>query len=433
MEKQTTGKLTLLLTGIVARLEENFDYLIEIKGHFVSGTVQTPFSFIPEGGLLLGAIGAEKKTIPLDVFQETVLAEAKRQDAIIMKIIYRGETQVLESSPQMTRIKSLEQEVLSVLQTTGGSTGDSPKKKNTIYAQQANAIHDSGTSTLMMHRNYLVKPGEADVLLKEIGIMAENGKVRNDRIRKYNQIDHFVELLSPMIETLAKEKSDLFIVDCGCGKSYLSFVLNYYIREIMKMKAHILGIDIAEGVIASSRETARKLQYRNMDFYCGNIRELFIDGEGPVKRQPDLVISLHACDVATDYALAFGMRNGARAIVSVPCCHHEFVGQMKNEGLLEDLLRFGPLKARFADTLTDSLRMLMLEAAGYEVSCVEWVSPLETPKNLMIRANQKTEGNEDKRKRVEEIMVEYHLRFTLYEEMRGFLGNGALRIDGSAY
>lgn len=420
MDKQTMAKSALLLDGLSVRLAEDFIYLEEIRGMFTSGIRQTAFFFRPEGELLHFRMGAESRLIDPADFTTAILSEASRQDAFRLEFVARGETLLLEAGSGKTSLRTV--------------SGASLPREATKYASgiPIASLHgggmDGGTSPirlmaggLLTNRDYLVKPGQADKLLREIGIMADNGKIRNDRIRKYNQIDHFVELLVPLLETLGREKRELFIVDCACGKSYLSFVLNHYVREVMHRNARFLGLDIAEGVIDASRETAKRLGYRNMEFHCGDLRELLVEDGGPVDRVPDLVISLHACDVATDYALAFGMRNRAKAIVSVPCCQHELVNKIRTTGPMAEILRFGPLKARLADTLTDGLRCLMLEAGGYEVSCVEWVSPLETPKNLMIRAEWKGEPNPERLAAYRSLAAPFGADLTLASEMLGFL------------
>ena len=426
MDKQATAKLGLLLQGLEARLIEDFDYLLHMQGHYTSGTRQTPIRIEPQEiglSIRIGATGSRQ--VSSDALASHLMKEAERQDALVLEAVFRNEALRLEAGGGKATVKTAPR--LDPSRTGGASAMASGVP--VFQAAQAGGSSSIGdaphawpaTGGLLAHRDYLVKPGQADRLLREIGIMAENGKIRNDRIRKYNQIDHFVELLVPLLETLGREKRELFIIDCACGKSYLSFVLNHYLIETMKQKARFLGIDISTGVIGSSRESAQRLGYRNMTFLEGDLRTLLVEEGGPVDRVPDLVISLHACDVATDYALAFGMRNRARAIVAVPCCQHELVNRIRTEGPMADLLGYGPLKARLSDVLTDGLRCLMLEGAGYEVSCVEWVSPLETPKNLMIRAEKKQEENREKQAAYKALSGAFNAKLTLESEMLGFL------------
>ncbi|MFZ5352150.1 MAG: class I SAM-dependent methyltransferase [Bacillota bacterium] len=268
---------------------------------------------------------------------------------------------------------------------------DSVKIKYKDIATSA-AAHDD--VSVRSNREYLVKAGEANVVLKEIGIMSAEGKVRNDMIRKYNQIDHFVELVDGILKELSHKES-ITILDCACGKSYLSFVLNYYIKEKLKKNCYFVGLDISEQVIASSKKMAANLGYKNMEFHQINIQNYMPE------REIDIVISLHGCDTATDMAIAAGIRYNSEAIIVIPCCQKEILNQYSYEPFKE-VLKHGILKARIADALTDGIRGLILEAMGYEVSIVEYISPLDTPKNLMIRAIKKGSRN---RKVYEEYLM----------------------------
>ena len=245
-------------------------------------------------------------------------------------------------------------------------------------SEEPKEISNPGTSTLL-NRDYYIKVGKADALLKEIGIMSKDGKIKNNRIRKYNQIDHYVELLEDVLDTLPQNQV-ITILDCGCGKSYLSFVLNYYLTEVKRRKCHFIGIDISEGVIESSKKMAENLGYRNMEFLAMDIKEY------KPKKNINVVISLHACDTATDMALALD------CIIAVPCCQKDLLSKYKYEPFKE-ILKHGILKRRMADVLTEGMRTMMLEANGYKVSALEYISPLETPKNLMIRAIRTEEEN----------------------------------------
>ncbi|HEY5524065.1 MAG TPA: SAM-dependent methyltransferase [Clostridium sp.] len=261
-------------------------------------------------------------------------------------------------------------------------TGDNKNVKMTTKDDKSEESKDTheNTSTLL-NRDYLIKVGKANDLLKAIGIMSKDGKILNDKIRKYNQIDHYVELIDKELDSLPKDKT-ITILDCGCGKSYLTFVLNYYLTEIKKVKCHFIGLDISEGVINSSKAIAEQLDYRNMEFIAMDIKNY-----KPAEKI-NMIMSLHACDTATDMALALGIKVGSDLIIAVPCCHKELLSQYNYEPL-KGITKHGILKTRIADALTDGMRGMMLESKGYDVSIVEYISPLETPKNLMIRA-QKT-------------------------------------------
>lgn len=362
MDNKALQKLKLMLQGMVNRMTEEKDFFEGLTGEFKSGTKTFPLvGTLEDNGLKIRFEG-RSSTIGFDTLPELITEYAGRFEKVVITYKTRGEALILEADNKNVGVKTKRLE----------------EDKEQLFKGHAEA----GT---VSSREYLIKPGKADDLLKAIGIMAENGKIRNDMIRKYNQIDHFVELLEPMLKELVQGKNELTIVDCACGKSYLSFVLNYYLKEVMKVNCRFTGIDISEGVIQSSREIARRLNYRNMRFVQGDIRTLLYEDEAGNTLQPDLVISLHACDVATDYALAYGIRNRARGIVCVPCCHSELLNQY-DYAPFKDIIKHGVFKARLADVLTDGLRCMILEAFGYTVSAVEYVSPLDTPKNLLIRS-----------------------------------------------
>lgn len=179
----------------------------------------------------------------------------------------------------------------------------------------------------------------------------------------------------------AEKYDEIVLLDCACGKSYLSFVMNYYIHEVLHRRCRVIGVDIKEHVIDESRAMAKRLGYHNMTFICADLRTY----QPP--KNVTAVISLHACDIATDLALGTAIRAKAKYIACVPCCHKELLDQYTMPGL-EPLTKFGVFKARFNDVLTDSMRALKLEAEGYKVSVVEYISPLDTTKNLLIRATR---------------------------------------------
>ncbi len=369
MDKQTVGKLNIMLQGVVFRLTDEKDYFESLTGDFKSGVVTFPFSCSLDAEKLNISFEGRKISAMIQELPDIISKFAASYDRVILNYKTRGELLIIEAGDKNVtmKTKALEED-----------------KKSIIKGHAA-----AGT---VSNRDYLIKPGKADKLLKAIGIMADNGKIKNDMIRKYNQIDHFVELIEPMLKDLMQDRNELRIVDCACGKSYLSFVLNYYLREVLKINCRFLGIDISGGVIASSRKIAQPLGYRNMTFVNGDIRTLLYEDDNGERLQPDLVISLHACDVATDFALAYGIRNKARGIVTVPCCHSELLNQYSYRPFSE-IIKHGVFKAKLADVLTDGLRCMILEAFGYDISAVEYVSPLDTPKNLLIRGVLKGKFN----------------------------------------
>lgn len=381
MDKQSLSKLKMILWGLSGRMEEEIDYFVSLKGDFKSGVKNFPLlGELVEGKLSISFEGRTEKT-DIKELSDLICGYAGRFDNVGLTCEFRGERLIIEADSKNVTVK----------------TNQLEENREQYFKGHAETGSVSG-------RDYCIKVGKADQLLKKIGIMADNGKIRNDMIRKYNQIDHFVELLDPMIKELSNGKNELGIVDCACGKSYLSFVLNYYIKDVLKLNCRFTGIDISEGVIKASRNIAKNLGYRNMTFIKGDIRGLIYESGGESAVQPDLVISLHACDVATDFALAYGIRNKARGIVAVPCCHSEMLSQYNYEPFKE-ILKHGVLKARMADVLTDGLRCMILEAFGYVVSAVDYVSPLDTPKNLLLRAARAGGFNKVKYKACEELIA----------------------------
>lgn len=362
MDNKALQKLNLMLKGVIYRLNDEKDYFEELSGEFKSGTKTFPMTCtIKDEGFNIRFEG-RNVLVENEMLPSTITDFAGRFEKVVLTYKTRGEILVIEADSKNVSMRTRRLE----------------EDKDQLFKGHM----ESGA---VSRRDYLIKPGKADALLKAIGIMADNGKIKNDMIRKYNQIDHFVELLEPMLKELAKGRNELRIVDCACGKSYLSFVLNYYLKEVLKINCRFTGIDIKEGVVDASKGIAKELGYRNMSFVQGDIRTLLYEDEGGTKVQPDMVISLHACDIATDYALAYGIRNKARGIVAVPCCHSELLNQYDYEPL-KDIIKHGVFKARLADVLTDGIRCMVLEAFGYNVSAVEYVSPLDTPKNLLIRS-----------------------------------------------
>jgi len=218
--------------------------------------------------------------------------------------------------------------------------------------------------------------------LVALGIMNSDGYVRKEKYDKYRQINRFVELVSDILpEVLARHNTDrpLRIIDFGCGKAYLSFALHHYLTTIKNLNVHITGLDLKQEVVTFCETTARKLDCVGLGFQTGDIAN-YVNTD-PV----DMVITLHACDTATDLALAQAIHWGAQAILCAPCCQHELFGQL-NAPLLNPLVRHGLLKERFASLATDALRAEMLTSAGYDTQVLEFVDPEHTPKNIMLRA-----------------------------------------------
>ena len=234
-------------------------------------------------------------------------------------------------------------------------------------------------------KQYILTGEGSAPFLYALGISDEKGKVFDRKTAKYRQINKFLEVVESIYPSLPVE-GNLTICDFCCGKSYLTFAVYHYLTEIKKRQVTMYGVDLKKDVIEFCKDTANRLGYNGMNFICGDIYEF------DLCKNADMVISLHACDIATDIVLINAVRLNAKIILSTPCCHHELNNQL-NTKELGFINRHSILKQKLADAATDSLRALMLEACGYEVNVFELIDPEETPKNVMIRAVYKNTQN----------------------------------------
>lgn len=259
-------------------------------------------------------------------------------------------------------------------------------------------------------KNYVLKEGIPVPWLLDLGVMSQEGKVKNSRYDKFKQLNRFLEFIEDILPKLPKDR-EVEILDFGCGKSYLTFAMYYYLKELKHYDIRVTGLDLKADVIEKCEALARKYGYEKLHFQQGDIA--FYEDMQKV----DMVVTLHACDTATDYALAKAVQWGAAVILSVPCCQHELNGQIDNE-MLAPILEYGILKERFAAILTDGLRAQMLQSAGYDTQILEFIDIEHTPKNLLIRAvkNEKVRNESTKkqqRKAWEKCIEEVHAVPTL--------------------
>lgn len=369
MEKKIISKLALFISGLENRYDTQDDFFKECIVNFKSGTK----IFSGRYGDDLFYWNKENLEISFNESLEIIKKEAEKFESL--EIIYkeRGTNVIINADNKNVTIKYEE-----------------PKVEET---------------TVSGNRDYYIKASKAQDLLKEIGIMTKDGKIKNDMIRKYNQIDHFVEVVEPLLKKMDSKES-ITIMDCACGKSYLTFVLNYYIKEVMKKNCYFIGIDYSENVIESSKQRATRLGYKNMEFIQEDLRTYMPE------RKIDMVVSLHACDIATDYAISAAIRAKSESMVIVPCCHKELLEQIECE-TLKPLYKHNIFKTKLNDMLTDSLRSLFIESNGYEVSALEYISPLDTPKNLMIRAVKISDENYEAKKEYEQMKKIFNVRPTM--------------------
>lgn len=363
MNKKSADKTMLFLSGLKSRMEDNRDFFEKIRITLRSGAREYFAEYTFDDGELYFDYLGDKSEVSDFSDVPNLLSE---YDSAEVKYLERGTEIVIEADDRNVKMRNRER-----------------------------SAEEVKLSTVNTGRQYLVNPARASKLLKELGVLAENGKIKNDKVRKYNQTDYFLELMNGVLADIP-DSDELVILDCACGKSYLSFVMNYYFTEVLRRKCRFIGVDFSETVIEASKKTAANLGYKNMTFVRSDLALYTPDVA------PDLVVSLHACDTLTDMALALGIRAKAKAIMSVPCCHKDILKQYSYEPF-SMVTKHGILKARLADTLTDALRASYLEAAGYRVSMIEYISPLETPKNIMIRAVRTGKASEAAKKDYENL------------------------------
>ena len=290
---------------------------------------------------------------------------------------------------------------LTALINKKGKAAIKVKKQN----NPAVAKLSSDKSHLLHNRTkkYILPEGVAVPFLKDLGVMTAEGKIVRTKYDKYRQINRFLEFIEDVLPHLPKDR-EITILDFGCGKSYLTFAMYYYLRELKGYDVNIIGLDLKTDVIEKCNHLAVKYGYEKLHFYQGDIADY--EGVSSV----DMVVTLHACDTATDYALAKAVEWGAKVILSVPCCQHEVNRQIKNE-VLEPVLKYGILKERMAALMTDGIRANLLESMGYETQILEFIDMEHTPKNLLIRA-VKTGKPKDMKSTVQ-LMKELHINPTL--------------------
>lgn len=227
-------------------------------------------------------------------------------------------------------------------------------------------------------KRYIIEDGKKVDFMVDLGVMTKDGRVVKAKYDKFKQINRFLEFIEDVLPKLNKNR-EITIIDFGCGKSYLTFAMYYYLKELNSIDARIIGLDLKEDVIDKCNELSMKYGYEKLNFYKGDIKNY----EGVSK--VDMVVTLHACDTATDYALNKAVSWGAEVILSVPCCQHELNAQIKND-ILEPVLKYGLIKERLSALITDALRADILEGAGYYVQILEFIDMEHTPKNILIRA-----------------------------------------------
>lgn len=298
------------------------------------------------------------------------------------------------------QIETVEEEYTVLISKKGKVTVR--KKRRKEKAQAADLAHNR-------RKHYILEEGRAVPFLKDLGVMTEDGKIVRTKTDKFRQINRFLEFVEDILPGLDRGR-ELTILDFGCGKSYLTFAMYYYLHELKGYDIRIIGLDLKQDVISHCQQLAERYGYDKLTFLVGDIADY--DGVDRV----DMVVTLHACDTATDYALAKAVGWDAKVILSVPCCQHELNAQLGGERGCEErrmsgektmcsespawetlapVLDYGLLRERFAALVTDGLRAKYLERAGYETQVLEFIDMEHTPKNILLRAVKKGKGNSD--------------------------------------
>ena len=255
-------------------------------------------------------------------------------------------------------------------------------------------------------RQYILGEGRPVDFLVELGVQTRDGRVVKSKYDKFRQINRYLEFIEDILDQLPGDRI-VRIVDFGCGKSYLTFAMYYYLHVLKGREISVTGLDLKADVIARCNDLARKLEYTGLHFEQGDISGY----QGAEK--VDMVVSLHACDRATDYALEKAVKWGADVILAVPCCQHELNGQIRCD-LLKPIFKYGVIKERMAALITDALRADLLEQQGYDAQILEFIDMEHTPKNLMIRA-VKRRGIRPRAASIDEVTKFFHVKPVLKE------------------
>ena len=260
-------------------------------------------------------------------------------------------------------------------------------------------------------KDYILREGEEIPALVDLGVFTKDYRIVKARYDKFRQINRFVELVA---QDVRDDGDTIRILDFGCGKSYLTFILYYYFAVRRGLKTEIIGYDLKADVVARCNEIAERYGYEGLRFEVADVTR-----DRLAETKIDMVVTLHACDTATDYALAYAVKHGVRHIFSVPCCQHEVNLSIQKGGELDLLLEHGIIKERVSALLTDAIRAAVLEDAGFEVDVIEFVDFAHSPKNLMLRARYTGKHRRGGREKAEALRKQYGFRQSLLNLIPG--------------
>ncbi|MBR3808711.1 MAG: SAM-dependent methyltransferase [Clostridia bacterium] len=275
------------------------------------------------------------------------------------------------------------------------------ESKNNLQIKQKNTENNR-------QKEYIFNEGENIPPLVDLGVFTSDFKIVKSKYDKFKQINRFIEIVNDAFVNDTKES--ITILDFGCGKSYLTFIIYYYFREIKKKNVKIIGYDLKKDVVENCNKIAEKYGYDNLKFVVSDVTKDMLYRE-PI----DMVISLHACDTATDFALNYAIQKNVKYIFSVPCCQHEINKSIKKGGDFDILLKHGLIKERMSALLTDSIRAGILEDMGYSVDVLEFVDFSHSPKNIMLRAKKTKKESDKNRSQIKELQERYNFTQTLYD------------------
>ena len=283
------------------------------------------------------------------------------------------------------------------------SNGKIKRLENITHAKR------SVESSNNRQKKYILNEGDNIPAFVDLGVFTRDGKVVNSMFDKFKQINRFVEVLDDVLKSYEGEQ--IAVLDFGCGKSYLTFIIYHYLVNVKNLKAKIIGYDLKSDVVAHCNELAQKYGYDRLKFVVADVSKDKLYDE-----KIDVVVSLHACDTATDYALYYAVTHNVPYIFSVPCCQHEVNQSIaKGGGDIDALLKYGIVKERVSALLTDTVRAMLLEDEGYSVDVMEFVDLAHSPKNLMLRAKLTKSKNAKNAPAIKNLMEKYHFEQTLYK------------------
>ena len=319
------------------------------------------------------------------VFHENMTQEEIKEEAIRLLQFEFKQAQILT-----------EQETITILGNKQGMYSINSKEQQTKRKE--------GSLSHNRRKRYILEEGKPVPFLEDLGVMTKEGKIIKAKYDKFKQMNRFLEFIEDVLPHLPKDRK-LTIIDFGCGKSYLTFAMYYYLKELNGYHIRVIGLDLKEDVIETCSQLTKKYGYHDLTFQKGDIASY------SEVSQVDMVVTLHACDTATDYALYKAVKWGAQVILSVPCCQHEWNRQMKNEEL-SSVLKYGIIKERMAALLTDAIRAEYLENHGYRTQLLEFIDMEHTPKNILIRSiyQGKSANNTEELEKIESF---FHVNSTL--------------------